>query len=119
MIRLLGKFLASLILCCLLPAFGQASDDNTDPVLQAMNAEMERSRSKLKLEQMAAPYYLEYRVNDMETMVADAAYGALRSNVHARVRFLRVVVRVGDYKQDSFFGQGQGVMEIVPIDNDV
>lgn len=119
MIRLVGKSVALLIFCCLLPAFGQAQGDNSDPVLQAMNAEMERSRSKLKLEQMAAPYYIEYRVTDMESMVADAAYGALRSNMHTRVRFLRVVVRVGDYKQDSFFDQGQGVVEIVPIDNGV
>jgi len=28
-------------------------------------------------------------------------------------------VRVGDYKQDSFFGQGQGVMDFMPVDDDV
>jgi len=36
-----------------------------------------------------------------------------------RFRFLRVVVRVGDYKQDSFFGQGQGTMNLMPLDNDI
>jgi hypothetical protein len=29
-----------------------------------------------------------------------------------------VVVRVGDYKQDSFFGQGEGVTDYMPLDDD-
>jgi TldD protein len=101
----------------------QTKDSNaaadSDPVLQAMRAELERSKSALKLEGMAAPYYIDYRVTDMEANVAEAAFGALRTDVRARFRFLRVTVRVGDYKQDSFFGQGQGVMDFMPLDNDV
>jgi TldD protein len=89
-----------------------------DPVLQAMRAELDRSKSTLKLEGMAAPYYIDYRVIDMEAYVAEAAFGALRNDVRAHFRFLRVVVRVGDYKQDSFFGQGQGALDFVPLDND-
>ena len=74
-----------------------------------MKIELERSKSQLKLEQMAAPYYIDYQVVDMDQRRAEAAYGALRSDLHLRLRFLRVVVRVGDYKQDSYFGQGEGV----------
>src|SRR5579863_1059966 len=102
--------------------FAQAKDSNPsandDPVLQAMRTELERSKSALKLEGMAAPYYIDYRVVDMEAYFAEAAFGALRTDVHARFRFLRVVVRVGDYKQDSFFGQGQGALDFVPLDDD-
>jgi TldD protein len=90
-----------------------------DPVLQAMRTELNRSKSALKLEGMAAPYYIDYRVIDMDAYAAEAAFGALRNEVHARFRFLRVVVRVGDYKQDSFFGQGQGAMDFMPLDDDV
>ena len=92
---------------------------NDDPVLQAMSAELERSKSKLKMEGVALPYYIDYRVTDLDAYAAEAAFGALRTNVRTRSRFLRVVVRVGDYKQDSFFGQGQGVLEIMPLDDDV
>ena len=46
---------------------------------------------------------------------AEAAYGALRSDLHMRFRFLRVVVRVGDYKQDSYFGQGEGTIRPRPL----
>jgi microcin-processing metallopeptidase PmbA/TldD-like protein len=116
--------LALLLMALLLPSAhaqsksSQSSADN-DPVLQAMRAELERSKSALKLEGMAAPYYIDYRVIDMDANVAEAAFGALRTDVHARFRFLRVTVRVGDYKQDGFFGQGQGAMDFMPLDNDL
>jgi len=64
-----------------------------------MSAELERSKSGLKLDQLAAPYYIEYRVFDMDAYTADAAFGALRTDVRAHFRFLRVVVRIGDYKR--------------------
>jgi hypothetical protein len=89
-----------------------------DPVLRAMKIELARSKSQLKLEQMAAPYYIDYQIVDVEERVAEAAYGALRSNLHMRFRFLRVVVRVGDYKQDSYFGQGEGTLDFAPLDDD-
>jgi predicted Zn-dependent protease len=83
-----------------------------------MEKELERSKSQLKLEQMAAPYYIEYRVVDLDGYTTEAAFGALRTNVRTRFRFVRVVVRVGDYKQDSFFGQGEGVTDYMPLDDD-
>src|SRR5882762_1607979 len=84
-----------------------------------MRTEMERSKAKLKLEQMAAPYYLDYRIVDMDDLSADATFGSLRNNVRTRYRFLRVVVRIGDYKQDSFFGPGEGITDLVAVDNDI
>jgi TldD protein len=92
---------------------------NADPVLQAMRAELDRSKSKLKLEDVAAPYYIEYRVIDFDDYSADAAFGAMRTDLRTRFRFLRVVVRVGDYKQDSYFGQGEGSVNFLPVDDDV
>ena len=74
-----------------------------DAVLSAMGAEMGRSKSQLKMDQVAAPYYIEYRVFDLDQYSAEASFGALRGDVRSRFRFLRVVVRIGDYKQDSYF----------------
>src|SRR5207245_1924111 len=45
--------------------------------------------------------------------------GALRESQHVHVRVLRVVVRIGDYKQDSYYGRGQGESTILPLDNDL
>jgi TldD protein len=90
-----------------------------DVVLSAMRAELERSKAQLKMEQVAAPYYVEYRIYDVDQFSAEASFGALRADMHLRFRFVRVVVRIGDYKQDSYFGQGQGTVDYMPLDNDM
>ena len=114
--------LALLALGGLIPSgFAQqkAAQGSDDVVLSAMRAELERSKSQLKMEQVAAPYYIEYRIFDIDQYSADAAFGALRFGLRAHVRFVRVVVRIGDYKQDSYFGQGMGTLDIMPLDNDM
>ena len=89
-----------------------------DPLLEALLTELERSKAQLKLDQVQAPYYIEYRVHEITDLAQEAAFGAIREEQRARARVLRVVVRVGDYKQDSFFGQGVGSTEILPVDDD-
>ena len=89
-----------------------------DGLLEALLMELDRSKAQLKMDQVQAPYYIEYRVNEVEDIGAEAAYGALRENQHIHVRVLRVVVRIGDYMQDSYFGRGQGESSILPLDND-
>jgi TldD protein len=89
-----------------------------DALLEALLTELDRSKAQLKMEQVQAPYYIEYRVNDVENFDAEAAFGAVRQSDRSHVRILRVVVRIGDYKQDSFYGQGIGSASILPLDND-
>jgi TldD protein len=89
-----------------------------DGLLEALLIELDRSKAQLKMDQVQAPYYIEYRVNEVDDFGAEAAFGALRENQHVHVRVLRVVVRIGDYKQDSYYGRGQGETTILPIDND-
>jgi TldD protein len=89
-----------------------------DAVLDALLTELDRSRAKLKMDQVAAPYYIEYRVNDVEEYQAEAAFGAVRESQRVRYRVLRVVVRIGDYKQDSYYNQGMGETNILPLDDD-
>ncbi len=85
---------------------GSSAPPPDDPVLRAMKIELERSDAHLKLEHMDAPYYIDYQIVDMDQHTLEAADGALRANVDLRLRYLRVVVRMGNYKQDSYFGQG-------------
>jgi len=89
-----------------------------DGLLEALLTELDRSKAQLKMDQVQPPYFIEYRVNDVEDFAAEAAFGALRENQHAHYRVLRVIVRIGDYKQDSFYGRGQGETTILPLDND-
>jgi len=117
-----GGLLALLAFSLLIP-FGVAqqnkSQANDDVMLAAMRAELERSKSQLKMDPVAAPYYIEYRVFDLDQYSAEASFGALRADVHLRYRVVRVVVRIGDYKQDSYTGQGQGAVDFMPLDNDM
>jgi TldD protein len=89
-----------------------------DALLEALLTELERSKSQLKMDQVQSPYYIEYRVNDVDDFSAEAAFGALRESSRSRLRVLRVVVRIGDYKQDSYYGQGLGAASILPLDSD-
>jgi predicted Zn-dependent protease len=90
----------------------------SDPLLDAMLTELERSQAGLKMDQVQAPYYIEYRLSEVEGYTAEAAFGGLREDQKFHVRFLRAVVRVGDYKQDSYYGEGTGAAEVMPLDND-
>ena len=90
-----------------------------DGLLEALLAELDRSKAQLKMDHVQAPYFVEYRVNEVDDFAAEAAFGALRESQHVHVRVLRVVVRIGDYKQDSYYGRGQGESTILPLDNDL
>jgi TldD protein len=116
----------SAILLALLAAFpfGLAAqqklpaDAAADPILRALQAELTRSKSQLKMENVDSPFYIEYRIFDVEQFDASAAFGALRDQNRTRLRLIRAVVRLGDYKLDSFFNAGQGISDILPLDND-
>ena len=121
-----GKSFTWLLLCLLfaLPFVTRAQQSaakpaGSDPILQAMREELDRSKSRLHMDNVPAPYYIEYRLTDVEQYQAEAAFGVLREEQRAHQRFVRVVVRVGDYKQDSYYGPaGTGVTTLAPIDDD-
>jgi predicted Zn-dependent protease len=99
-------------------ATAAAAAVQSDPLLKAMREELDRSKSQLKMENVPAPYYIEYRLSDVDEYSAEAAFGALRQDQRMHARSLRVVVRVGDYKQDSYYGPGTGLVTFAPSDDD-
>ena len=108
-----------------LSAFGVAAqqkqlpaDAASDPILRALQTELARSKAHLKMDNVDSPFYIEYRVFDVEQFEASAAFGSLRDQNRTRLRLIRAVVRLGDYKIDSFFNAGQGISDILPLDND-
>ncbi len=86
-------------------AGAQVPQDN-DHTLQAMRDEMARAKTRLELkipniDRPVRPYYLEYRLLDLEVREVVAEFGTLLSSTHTRNRFMDVQVRVGSYKLDS------------------
>src|SRR6266700_1784226 len=97
----------------------QSSAKSTnDPVLRAMLEELQRSKAKLKLTDVGAPYYSEFRINDVDEFKTETVFGELRMQNRTHGRLLRVVVRVGSYKQDSYIGMGEGMANIAVVDDD-
>ena len=95
---------------------GEAKSD--DPLLRAMQQEMERSKDRLKLPDMPVPFYIDYQVSDIDSQSAVATLGAMQNDLHTHMRLLWVVVRVGDYKQDSFYQRGVGMSDAIPLGDD-
>jgi len=86
-------------------AGAQAPQDN-DHTLQAMRDEMARAKTRLELkipniDKPVRPYYLEYRLLDLEVREVVAEFGTLFTSTHVRNRFMDVEARVGSYKLDS------------------
>ena len=101
-IRLAALLLASSIASA---AFAQAPADN-DHTMQAMKDEMARAKSRLELQitkgdKPVRPYYIEYRLLDLDVREVVGEFGALLSSTHNRSRIMDVNARVGDYKLDS------------------
>jgi TldD protein len=78
-----------------------AIPDDNDQTLRAMHDELERSRNRLRLEGVEKPFYIEYRLLDLDIRTVTASFGALVSSNTTRNRFMSVDVRLGDYHLDS------------------
>lgn len=86
-------------------ANAQAAKEN-DQTLRAMKDEMARSKDRLELTidktgKPVRPFYIEYRLLDLDVREVVAEFGALISSTKTRNRFMSVEARVGDYKRDS------------------
>jgi len=66
-----------------------------------MHDEMERNRARLQLPGVEKPFYLEYRLLDVDVRAITASFGNLVSSTTTRNRFMSVDARIGDYHLDS------------------
>jgi len=99
-------FLLAMIGGLLPAAFGAQDKSDNDHTLQAMRDEMGRAKDRLELKfpgtnEAVKPYYLEYRLLDLDVRQVVGQFGALMNSTHTRNRFMDVEARVGSYKQDS------------------
>jgi TldD protein len=83
----------------------QVPQDN-DQTLRAMRDEMARSKARLELrnpgtDQPLRPYYIEYRLLDLEVKEVVAEFGTLLTSTQTRNRIMDVEARVGTYRLDS------------------
>jgi TldD protein len=114
----------AVMVLCLSAAAGRGlfaqsrADAEKDPILAAMLAELDRSTNQLQLPGFEKPFFIEYRVEDVDDFETRAAFGATEGAAHNRARVARVTVLVGDYKTDSSGGRGDGVVAMTSLDDD-
>ena len=94
------------------------ADAEKDPVLKSMLVELDRSRDQLQLKGFEKPFFLQYRIEDIEDYQTKGDFGASVGDEHRHQRLARVTVRVGDYKIDSSTARGDGSVELAALDND-
>jgi predicted Zn-dependent protease len=92
-------------------------DAKDDPILRAMQAELDREKAQLVLPGMQHPYFIEYRLDDFTIYEAVANYGALVREDSSHQRIIRVTVRIGSYETDSSSSRGDGTAALAPTDN--
>src|SRR6267142_3730288 len=84
----------------------QPAATDPDKTLAAMQDELDRSHQRLELKipctgEPARPYYIQYRILDLNVRTIVAEFGALISSTSGRNRIMSVDVRVGHYNLDS------------------
>jgi predicted Zn-dependent protease len=108
--------------CLAVPASRAAqptrADAEKDPVLKAMLTELDRSMSHLQLKDFEKPFFIQYRIEDIDNFETKAEFGATEGGQHSHERIARITVRVGDYKSDSSGGRGDGTLQLSALEDD-
>lgn len=89
------------VIVALTVASPAASRAQESPVIRAMQDELRRSMTELRLKEEPPPYFVAYKVEDTAATRITASLGAVIRNVSGRNRTLQVDVRVGDYMFDN------------------
>lgn len=89
-----------------------------DPLLKAMLTELDRNMSELQLKGFEKPFFIQYRIEDVDNFETKAEFGASEGGERTHERVARVTVRVGDYKTDSSGGRGDGALQLAALDDD-
>ena len=117
---LAGAVLLAACLCAppLAAAQQTRADAEKDPILKAMLEELDRSKSELQLKDFAKPFFIQYRIEEVDSFETKAEFGASEGAQRSHERVARVTVRVGDYKTDSSGGRGDGALQLAALDDD-
>jgi TldD protein len=110
--------LLAFFLCLTAPAQQTRADAEKDPILKAMLEEMDRSITHLQLPGFEKPFFIQYRIEEVDDYETKAEFGAGEGADHTHRRVARITVRVGDYKTDSSGGRGDGALELAGLDDD-
>ncbi|MEA3311196.1 MAG: metallopeptidase TldD-related protein [candidate division WOR-3 bacterium] len=93
--KVIKYLILSLAICSLVWAAPQ------NPILSAMQSELNRCMQNLEMEGHQKPYFISYRVTDQTYVTVEASLGAVTQSDESRNRRLSVDLRVGSYELDN------------------
>src|SRR6266702_257645 len=94
------------------------ADAEKDPIFKAMLEELDRSKTDLQLKGFEKPFFIQYRIEDVDNFETKAEFGATEGSMRTHQRVARITVRVGDYKTDSSGARGDGALQLTALDDD-
>lgn len=100
-------------------AFPYSKEEEVKRMFQLMREELNRNYKNLKTEDYQGPYFMAYRISDVQTYIFSAEYGALLQNYTNRYRVGYVEVRVGGYRMDNTDYSGYGLGASIGESKDV
>lgn len=113
----MGALLA--ILCAPHLASAQTrADAEKDPIFKAMLEELDRSKTDLQLKGFEKPFFIQYRLEDVDDFETKAEFGATEGSSRSHQRVARITVRVGNYKTDSSGQRGDGALQLTALGDD-
>jgi hypothetical protein len=72
-----------------------------DTAMRAMKDELTRTMSEIQLQKLDKPYFVAYRMDDIDQVEVSAMLGSITQQQPSRLRLIGVEVRVGDYSVDN------------------
>lgn len=114
---------ALLIVGVVLPSPALAEESVDDLLMRVLQDELERATQQLRTEQSEPPYFLAYRIDEIDHALAAASVGALLDGRTTKRRTLVIEIRVGDADLDNtnFLPRGWRPNDGgkgLPLDND-
>lgn len=119
--RLFLTILAWLLIAPWVAAAANSPDASAQTIFRAMQEEMDRSLSQLKLDVFSPPYFINYQVRHRDHVEIAGSFGSLVKSQSDQNRTLFVEVRIGDSEFDSsMIGSHTYPLEqIIPLDDNI
>lgn len=92
---------APALVAALLLLVAASTASSGDPVARALSDELARTMGELRLGDEPRPYFVSYRLDDLEITEVGASLGSLVRSAHSRSRYLGVELRVGSPRLDN------------------
>ena len=103
-------------------ASASAQTNNDALIFEAMQMEMERSMNELRIDNMPAPFFIQYIISEGEMIDIRASLGSIISTNHrpkVRSVFARVMTESNELTNDGQFTNQGGFSMALTIDNDL